>query len=130
MVGMVIFRDSPLSTRARFFSAPPRLALPFTAHDDYMTIVEKLGRPDSGRSRPAPDGREFFLLGIRTVRSRWCCSARCAKTPGTSERWRGGRVVHSVTLPGGEIVAVILISQIELGATFRRGILSPSRCRH
>ena len=109
LVGMVIFRDSPLSTRARFFSAPPRLALPFTAHDDYMTIVEKLGRPDSGRVRPSPDGREYFLLRypdrsftvvlLGAVRE----EARYIGALG-----RGGRVVHSVALPGGEDSTALL----------------------
>jgi hypothetical protein len=109
MVGMVIFRDSPLATRARVFSAPPRLALPFTAHDDYMTVVEKLGRPDSGRSRPAPDGREFFLL-------RYPDRAFTVVLLGAVREealyigalGRGGRVVHSVTLPGGEDSTALL----------------------
>jgi len=109
IVGMVIFRDGPLSSRARFFSAPPRLSLPFTAHDDYMSVVEKLGRPDSGRSRTAPNGREFFLL-------RYPDRSFTVVLLGTARNealyigalGRGGRVVHSVTLPSGEDSASIL----------------------
>lgn len=103
VVGMVLLRDGPLSSRARFFNAQPRLSLPFTAQDDYMSVVEKLGHPDSSRSRTAADGRRVFLLRypdraftivlLGAVRSQaWYIGAL----------GRGGRVLHSVTLPGGE----------------------------
>jgi len=97
MVGMVLFRDSPLSSRARFFSAPARLSLPFTASDDYLSVVERWGHPDASRSR-----REFHLLryperGLTIVllgRDREHAFYLGALG-------RGGRVVHSVTLPDG-----------------------------
>jgi hypothetical protein len=109
IVGMVMFRDGPLSSRARFFNAPPRLALPFTAQDNYMSVVDKLGRPDGGRSRTAPDGREFFLLRYPdrsftvVLLGRERDDAFYVGALG-----RGGRVVHSVALPDGRDSAELL----------------------
>ena len=97
IVGMVLFRDGPLSSRARFFSAPARLSLPFTANDDYQSVVERWGHPDSSRSR-----REFHLLRyperglIIVLLGRDREHAFYLGALG-----RGGRVVHSVTLPDG-----------------------------
>jgi hypothetical protein len=103
IIATVIFRDGPLSTRARFFNATPRLALPFSAQDDYMSVVEKLGRPDNGRSRTAPDGREFFLLRYPDRSFTIVLLGRVRdEAYYIGALGRGGRVVHSVTLPGGE----------------------------
>jgi hypothetical protein len=111
IVGMVIFRDGPLSSRARFFSAPPRLSLPFTAHDDYRSVVDRLGRPASSRSRPAADGREFHLLRY-PERSFTIVLLGADRDDAfyLGALGRGGRVVHSVTLPNGQDSSALLTS--------------------
>jgi hypothetical protein len=109
VVGLIVFRDGPLGYRARFFAPAPRLALPFTASDDYISVVSRLGRPSWDRTFPAPDGKEFYLLryaghGYTVVllgRARE--DAHYAGALG-----RGARVVHSVTLPDGRDSTSIL----------------------
>jgi hypothetical protein len=109
IVVMVLFRDGPLSTRAHFFNAPQHPSLPFTAHDDYTSVVEKLGHPDSSRSRSAPDGSKFFLL--RYPEKSFLVVLRGATRESAlyvGALGRGGRVLHSVTLPnGGDSTALL-----------------------
>lgn len=45
---MIIFRDGTMGSRATFNSAP-RVDLPFTTHDDYDSIVSRLGQPAEDR---------------------------------------------------------------------------------
>ena len=59
IVGLLVFRES---TRVRFLSPAVRLALPFSASDDYVSVVAKWGHPAATRSRAAADGRHFYLL--------------------------------------------------------------------
>src|SRR5580704_17989832 len=59
VVGMVIFRDATAGARARFLRPVSRIALPFTATDDYESVVSRIGCPESSRSRPTSDGRAF-----------------------------------------------------------------------
>jgi hypothetical protein len=102
VVGLVLFRDGPLSSRARFFTAPARVPLPFNASDDYLSIVSRAGRPASDSVRTPPSGGEVHVLrypdkGYALVlfgpdRDQ----ARYIGAVG-----RGGRVIHSVPLPGG-----------------------------
>jgi hypothetical protein len=110
IVGMVIFRDSPLSSRARFFSATPRLSLPFTANDDYLSVVDRLGHPVSTRSLPAPNAREFHLLRY-PERSFTVVLLGADRDHAfyLGVLGRGGRVVHSVTLPNGQDSTAILM---------------------
>lgn len=99
MVSMVIARES---SRVRFFTTPARLSLPFTANDDYLSIVAKWGHPSMTGSRPAGEGSEFFLLRypdrhltvvlLGTDRSHASYLGALG---------RGGRVLHSAKLPDG-----------------------------
>src|ERR1035438_7270869 len=109
VVGLVLFRDGPLSTRARFLSAPVRVPLPYTANDDYLSIVSRAGRPSSDFVRTPPAGGEVHLLrypdrGYALVlfgpdRDQ----ARYIGAVG-----RGGRVIHSVTLSDGTDSSALL----------------------
>ena len=104
IVGMVVFRDATAGSRARFFGAASRLSLPFTANDDYESIVSRIGYPESSRSRPSPDGRAFYLLrypdrGFTVV----LLGGDRAHAFYVGALGRGGRVVHSVMLPNGGI---------------------------
>jgi hypothetical protein len=107
--GMVAFRDGPLFSRAHFFSPPPRLVLPFTASDDYLSVVERLGHPVSSRSRPSPDGREFHLLRY-PERSFTVVLLGLDRDHASylGALGRGGRVVHSVILPNGQDSSALL----------------------
>lgn len=110
VVGLVLFRDGPLSTRARFFTAPARLPLPYSANDDYLSIVSRIGRPVSDFVRTPKTGGEVHLLrypdrGYALVlfgpdRDQ----ARYIGAVG-----RGGRVIHSVTLPDGSDSLALLV---------------------
>ncbi len=110
VVGLVLFRDGPLSTRARFFTAPARLPLPYTANDDYLSVVSRAGRPASDSVRTPSSGGEVHVLrypdrGYSLVlfgpdRDQ----ARYIGAVG-----RGGRVIHSVTLPGGTDSSALLV---------------------
>ena len=98
IVGMVIFRES---ARARFFSAPVHLALPFTGRDDYASVVAKWGHPAGTRSRAAMDGRQYYLLryperGLTLVLLG--ANRDQAFYLGAVSR---GRVLHSTALPDG-----------------------------
>ncbi len=109
IVGMVIFRDATAGSRARFFGNPTRLALPFTAADDYESVVGRIGYPESTRSRPSPDGSVFYLLrypdrGFTVV----LLGPERAQASYVGALGRGGRVVHSVTLPDGRNSAALL----------------------
>ena len=109
IIGTVVFRDGPLSSRARFFSATPRLSLPFTAHDDYLSVVDRWGRPASSRSRPSTDGREFHLLRYpERLLTIVLLGADRDHAFYLGALGRGGRVVHSVTLPDGHDSAALL----------------------
>ncbi|MEQ1948757.1 MAG: hypothetical protein ABL995_16325 [Bryobacteraceae bacterium] len=63
VLGLVVFRDAT-GARTRFFLSQ-RLVLPFTASDDYMSIVNRLGRPSWDRRTQGPvgDGTDFYQLG-------------------------------------------------------------------
>jgi hypothetical protein len=109
VVGMVIFRDATAGTRARFLRPVTRLALPFRANDDYESVVSRIGYPESSRSRPAPDGRAFYLL-------RYPDRAFTLVLLGGDRIHalyigafgRGGRVIHSVTLSDGHDSTALL----------------------
>lgn len=102
VIGMAIFRDGPFATRARFFTAATRVPLPFTASDDYLSIVSRIGRPASNRVRTPPGGGEIHLLRypergyVLVLYGPDRDQARYIGAVG-----RGGRVIHSVTLPDG-----------------------------
>lgn len=103
IVGMVVFRDATAGARARYFGSVSRLSLPFTGNDDYESIVTRMGYPESSRSRPSPDGRIFYLLrypdrGFTVV----LLGGDRAHALYLGAVGRGGRVVHSVTLPSGQ----------------------------
>jgi hypothetical protein len=109
IVGMVLFRDATAGSRARFFGNATRLALPFTGADDYESIVSRIGYPESTRSRPSPDGSVFYLLrypdrGFTVV----LLGEDRADASYVGALGRGGRVVHSVTLPNGQNSASLL----------------------
>ncbi|HEV2202571.1 MAG TPA: hypothetical protein VGR73_22360 [Bryobacteraceae bacterium] len=109
IVGLVIFRDGPLSSRARFFTAPARVPLPFTASDDYLSIVSRIGRPASDAARTSPAGLEFHLLrfpdrGYTLV----LLGHDRDQATYAGAFGRGGRVIHSVTLPDGADSAALL----------------------
>lgn len=98
IVGLVIFRES---SRARFFNSPARVWLPFSASDDYVSVVAKWGHPAATRSRSAADGREFYLLryperGLTLV---------LLGTDREHSFYLGalsrGRILHSTVLPDG-----------------------------
>jgi hypothetical protein len=99
IVAMVVAREV---SRARFFNAPARLALPFTAQDDYISVVAKWGHPSMTRSRPGASGNEFYLL-------RYPDRSLTIVLLGTDREratylgalGRGGRVLHSTQLPDG-----------------------------
>ena len=101
IVSMVIFRS--------FYSAPVRLYLPFTAKDDYTSVTERWGLPDSSRWLPAPDGGEYFLLRYPdrslTVVLFGPDRGRATYIGSLS---RGGRFGHSVILPDGTNSADVL----------------------
>ncbi len=109
VVGMVIFRDATAGARARFLGPVSRLALPFTANDDYESVVSRIGYPESTRSRPTSDGRAFYLL-------RYPDRAFTLVLLGTDRIHaayvgafgRGGHVVHSVVLPDGHDSTTLL----------------------
>ncbi|MSV34882.1 MAG: hypothetical protein EXQ47_04700 [Bryobacterales bacterium] len=99
ILGMAIVRES---SRVRFFTTPVRLPLPFTASDDYLSIVAKWGHPATSRSRPGAGGREFHLLrypdhALTIVL--WGADRDHAFYLGALGR--GGRVLHSTQLPDG-----------------------------
>ena len=109
IVGMVIFRDATAGSRARFFGSPTRLALPFTGADDYESVVGRIGYPESTRSRLSPNGSVFYLLrypdrGFTVV----LLGAERAQASYVGALGRGGRVVHSITLPSGQNSAALL----------------------
>ncbi len=112
VIGLIVYREGPLGPRARFFSAPPRVALPFTPDDDRDSLVGRLGRPSMEVvRRTSQPGLEFYLLryperGFTLVLlggSRE--GARYAGALG-----RGGRVIHSVPLADGKDSAPTLAS--------------------
>ncbi len=109
IVGMVIFRDGTAGSRARFFGSPTRLALPFTARDDYESVVGRIGYPESTHSRPSVDGNIFYLLrypdrGFTVV----LLGPGRAQASYVGAVGRGGRVLHSVILPNGQNSAALL----------------------
>ena len=57
VLGLAIFRESPLVAGSRLF-AMARPAPPFTANDDYISVVGKWGHPSSTRSK----ADLYFLL--------------------------------------------------------------------
>jgi hypothetical protein len=109
VVGLAIFRDGPFSARGRYFTAAPRLALPFTAGDDYLAIVSRLGRPASDLVREASGGELHFLRypDRGYVLILYGANRNQARYIGAIAR--GGRVAHSVTLPDGSDSAALLV---------------------
>lgn len=109
VVGLAMVRDNPWSTRARFFAPAPRVPLPFTAGDDYLSIVSRLGRPASDRTR-AVSGGELHLLRYPDRGYALAIfgldrdSARYLGAVG-----RGGRILHSVPLSDGTDSSALLI---------------------
>ena len=109
IVGMVIFRDAAGGSRARFFGAASRLSLPFKGTDDYESVVGRLGYPETSRTRTLQDGRAFYLLrypdrGFTVV----LIGTDRADASYVGALGRGGRVVHSITLPDGRDSAALL----------------------
>jgi hypothetical protein len=107
VVGLIAFRDGPMGARARFFSPAPRAALPFSAKDDYLSIVSRIGRPSWEGSVPsfdrAGDGTEYHLLRypergyVLVLLGASRSSARYIGAFG-----RSGRVIHSILLTNGQ----------------------------
>lgn len=110
VVGLTLFRDGPFSTRARFFATPPRVPLPFTASDDYFSIISRIGRPASDDVRTPAEGGEIHLLRypdrgyVLVVYGPDRDQARYIGALG-----RSGRIVHSVALPGGGDSRALLV---------------------
>ena len=109
VVGLVLFRDGPLSTRARFLTAAARVPLPYTANDDYLSIVSRIGRPVSDSVRTPKTGGEVHLLrypdrGYALV----LFGAYRDQAHYIGAVGRGGRVVHSVTLSDGTDSSALL----------------------
>ncbi len=99
IVGMVAVREA---SRARFFSTPTRLSLPFTANDDYLSIAAKWGHPSTTRSRPAGDGNEFFLLRYpERYLTLVLLGTDRSHASYLGALGRGGRVLHSTKLRDG-----------------------------
>lgn len=109
VVGMVIFRDATAGARARFLRPASRLSLPFTANDDYESVVSRIGYPESTRSRPTLDGRAFYLLRYpdRAFTLVLLGSDRIHAAY-VGALGRGGRIIHSVTLPDGRDSTALL----------------------
>jgi hypothetical protein len=117
VVAMVAFRAGPLYTRSRLFAPPSQLDLPFTAADDYFSVVEKLGHPDASRSLPWPRERNAGAAanGLEIYFLRYPDRALTIVLGGAGREhatYLGalshGRVVHSVRLPSGQDSAAIL----------------------
>jgi len=109
VVAMVIFRDATAGSRARYLGSSSRLSLPFTADDDYESVVGRMGYPESSRSRTSPDGRIFYLLrypdrGFMVV----LLGGDRTHASYVGAFGRGGRIVHSVTLLNGQDSAALL----------------------
>jgi len=103
ILGLVVFRDAT-GARARFFTTPQRIALPFTSSDDYDSIVNRMGHPSWERTAPGPPdgGADFFLLGFPDrgyTLVLYGPQRDGAKYAGAINR--GGRIVHSVRLSTG-----------------------------
>jgi hypothetical protein len=110
LVGLLLFRDGPLSTRARFFNnAPVRIALPFTSADGYQSIVDRFGPPAETRARSASSGATYQLLRY-PGRSLILVLAGAQRNQSNyiGAFGRGGRVVHTVMLPTGQDSITVL----------------------
>jgi hypothetical protein len=101
VIGLAIFRDGPFSTRARFFTATPRIPLPFTADDDYLSIVSRIGRPASDFVRNGPGGEIHLLRYPDRGYALVLYGAHRDQAQYVGALGRGGRVIHSVTLADG-----------------------------
>jgi hypothetical protein len=109
LVGMVIFRDATAGARARFLRPATRLALPFTANDDYESVVSRIGYPESTRSRTAPDGGAIYLLRYPDrAFTLVLLGADRVHAAYIGAFGRGSRVIHSVTLPDGHDSTTLL----------------------
>jgi hypothetical protein len=106
---MVIFRDATAGARARFLRPVSRLSLPFTANDDYESVVDRIGYPESTRSRSTSDGRAVYLLRYPDrAFTLVLLGADRIHAAYIGAFGRGGRVVHSVVLPDGHDSTAIL----------------------
>jgi hypothetical protein len=109
VVGLALFRDGPFSTRARIFTAASRIPLPFTADDDYLSIVSRIGRPATDVVRSVAEGGEIHMLRypdrgyLLVVYGPDRDQARYLGAVG-----RGGRVIHSVPLSDGSDSSAVL----------------------
>jgi len=110
LVGLIVYREGPFGVRAKFFSTPPRVALPFTPDDDYFSIVSRLGRPAAERVRKTQGPLAYYLLRypnhgyvlvlLGTTRD----DSRYVGALG-----RTGRIIHTVQLPDGQDSAGVLM---------------------
>jgi hypothetical protein len=103
ILGLAVLRDAT-GARVRFFAAPQRVALPFLASDDYVSIVNRIGRPSWDRTAlgPAGDGMEFHLLGYPDRGYTLVLSgANRAQATYVGALSRSGRTIHSVKLSSG-----------------------------
>jgi hypothetical protein len=108
VVAMAVIRAGPAASRARLFSTSARIALPFTAGDDYLAIISRIGRPSWDRTQSAPNGQEVHLLRYpeRSYTLVLLGSDRDhAHYAGALAR---GRVIHSVILSDGRDSASVL----------------------
>lgn len=62
ILGMVILRATPASSRARLFASSRRVSLPFSAKDDYLSIVNRWGHPDLTSAYALQGGGEIYLM--------------------------------------------------------------------
>ena len=109
VVGMVIFRDTTAGARARLLRPASRLSLPFTRIDDYESVVDRIGYPESSRPRSTADGRTFYLLrypdrGFTLV----LLGSDRSHAAYIGALGRGARVIHSVMLPDGHDSTALL----------------------
>jgi len=105
---VIVFRDGQMGSRVRY-SPVMQSALPFTARDDYYSIVNQLGPPG--------DDRWQSDRGEVQYRRLWYPQQAFALILMGSDRNnahylgaldQNGRIVHSVNLPGGQNSAAML----------------------
>jgi hypothetical protein len=114
VVGLAIFREGPYSARARFFAGTPAVPLPFTATDDYFSIVNRIRRPTADDVRTSSEGGEIHLLRypdrgyVLVVSGPDRDQARYIGAIG-----RSGRVIHSIALPDGSDSRALLARLVQ-----------------
>jgi hypothetical protein len=98
---MIVFRDGSMGPRATFSTATD-VKLPFTARDDYDSIVNRLGPPAEDRWQ-ADYRRLWYPQQSMSLVLRGHEHARYIGAVDAE-----GRVIHSVELPGGRSSAPLL----------------------